>query len=342
MSAKRNPYAYRMILGVSLFILCFPMGSIWARPTKPTIAFTGFDRAKAKWDIYTMDIDGHNVRKLTDERYNYMNPSWSPDGTRILCKAIEQKGKLAIIDCNGSNLQWIATGEVSPHFDLQWSPDGTQVAFTAHIAPDKANDIYVLDLLTGMIRQVTNNRYTDENPSWSPDSQWIIFSSNQDPNFWLPLGGGQLASSADLYIMDKEGNNLRNLTQTFRHEWLPSWSPDGSQIAFVMSIGVNTDQLNVMSASGGRRQQLTHFKGNYFIMSTSWSPDGQYILFSVLFPDKNGEDIFLIRPDGTNLRQLTDHFNFWARHPRLFGSTLAVSPVSKQVTTWGEIKRKYQ
>ncbi len=337
---SENLLLYCFILVGILVFLCVPIFSTWARPTMPTIAFTGFDRAKVKWDIYTIDLEGRNLRKLTDDQADYAQPSWSPDGTRILCRVQGQK-RFALMDCDGSNIEWIPTGELRPHFDAQWSPDGTKVAFTAHIAPDKANDIYVLDLLTGIVRQLTNNRYTDENPSWSPDSRWIVFASNRDEKFWMPRPGG-FGAASDIYIMDMEGNRLRNLTQTRDHEREPSWSPDGTQIAFVMSNDGLPNQVYLMPASGGRRRQVTDFTGTFHIMSTSWSPDGQYILFSVLFPDKDGEDIFLVRPDGRDLRRLTDHVNFWARHPRMFGSTLAVSPVGKQSTTWGQMKQKYQ
>ena len=97
---------YRLIFWGCLLFLFAPLFSTLARPQKPTIVYQA--SAPAKWDIYTMDVDGSNVRRLTNGPGNYWHPDWSPDGTRILFSDTS-RGMLAIMDWDGSHFQWLPT-----------------------------------------------------------------------------------------------------------------------------------------------------------------------------------------------------------------------------------------
>jgi TolB protein len=328
---------FLLVVEIHLLLLV-PLLSAFARPSQPTIVFQSTRRAwpNQEWDIYTMDLSGGNVRQLTKNPGHDADPDWSPDGTKI---AFFSRSNLALMDCDGNNFHLLMTNTALPA-NPDWSPDGTKLAFSAGLVNDR-RDIFVLKLATGEVRQLTNHPRNDDTPSWSPDGRWIVFESNRDPQFWELEPDGHLGAIADLYIMDAEGNNLRNLTQTKVHEMMPAWSPDGTQIAFSVARSDLTNDLYVVNGDGSRRRQLTTFP-NSFVLDPSWSPDNQFIIFdsSDRRKPEEGEAIYIIDRDGGNLRQFP-RLGLRDTHPSWFGDSLAVSPRGKQTTTWGNIKRKY-
>ena len=116
-------------------------------------------------------------------------------------------------------------------------------------------------------------------------------------------------SNQEIYVMDANGNHLRNLTRHLARDFAPDWSPDGSQIAFVsnrsknVEILVGDDDIYVMDAFGGNLRNLTNhpdLDGN-----PDWSPDGRQILF--LSTRDGGINTYVMDADGQNVRRLTDY-----------------------------------
>lgn len=131
----------------------------------------------------------------------------------------------------------------------------------------------------------------------------------------LPLGDiqGKIAfvsrtqSSYDLYVINADGTGLENLTNNADIEWSPSWSPDGTQLAYAMASGDKDNyryQIYVANADGSDPKQITQDGINWGV---SWSPDGQHIAFG---SNRNPSDgkfaIYVANPDGTNPVAVTD------------------------------------
>ena len=333
---KKNWRTFGFCKAVGTLIWLVPLPWVSARPPEPMIVYeVGQPQQDIwTWHLYTMDTNGGNVRQLTNNPWMDIRPDWSPDGTRIV---FHSEGSLALINCYGANFQKLPTEERASPVDPDWSPDGSQIVFSAAVwidAHDWHWDIFVLNLATGVVRNLTNHPKLDEHPSWSPDGKWIVFASNRDPGFWAAPD----RLSADLYIMDAEGNQLRNLTQTQAHEMLPAWSPDGTQVAFTKTINGFTSELYVISVQGNREDLLTNF--NKKVGSLCWSSDNQHLVFSLNIPGK-GEDIYRIDRNGKNLRQLTNSDpGVIASDPSWFSPDLGVSSVGKHPTRWGEIKQQ--
>jgi TolB protein len=146
----------------------------------------------------------------------------------------------------------------------------------------------------------------DYDPVWSPDGASIVFTSERD-------------GSADLYRVNPDGGGLARLTDDPAYDDQAAFSPDGKQLVFVSTRQGGTSDLWTMDLRTKRVKRLTSGPGGDF--RPSWSPDGQWIAFSSdrrsTMPFAHGRwehlhlvDLYIIRRDGTALKQVTEHGNF--------------------------------
>jgi TolB protein len=91
-----------------------------------------------------------------------------------------------------------------------WSPDGLTIAYVKGL-PGAKFDIYSIEVLTGIERRLTWNQGNSENPVWSPDSRFIVFTSNRGKKY-------------DLYIMSADGSDQKALVVTKGQSFTPHWS----------------------------------------------------------------------------------------------------------------------
>ena len=175
---------------------------------------------------------------------------------------------------------------------------------------DENAEIYVMNADGGNLRNLTNNPKSDYAPSWSPDGKQIAFVSNRDGHVHAKRGW----STSEIYVMDADGGNPQNLTNSPFHDSRPSWSPDGTRIAFQSNRDWDNPhniEIYVMDANGGDPQNLTN-NPNYD-RDPSWSPDGKRIVFSTVrdghFKGASGltSEIYVMDTDGGNQQRLTEN-----------------------------------
>ncbi len=153
---------------------------------------------------------------------------------------------------------------------MEWSPDGTRLAYATVSAP---SDIFIYDLNTGITSNLTRSFAEDRYPTWSPDGTHLLFFSNRNGRF-------------ETYSIHPDGTNLTQMTSD--EGILPAFSPDGRQILYTATGRRN---LYVMDADGGNLRTVTQGPRND--RNAVWSPDGTQIGF-VGLPRGNGHFIFLL------------------------------------------------
>jgi WD40 repeat protein len=154
-----------------------------------------------------LDLATSRQTQLTTTN-DYM-PAFSPDGTRIAFLS-ETGGttQVHVMNADGSGRQQLTHDRRSPHLP-RWSPDGTKLAFTrasASFPIDAQEDLdepelYVLDLASRQEVNVSRHRARDEDHAWSPDGQWLAFTSHRDGDI-------------EVYAVRPDGTGLTRLTHS--------------------------------------------------------------------------------------------------------------------------------
>ena len=270
------------------------------------------------------------------------NPSWSPDGTKIvfsfgLGRWLGDVVDIYIIDANGANRVNITQGRQNVNRSPVVSPDGKRIAFASY--RDDNYEIYVMDAKGKNAKNLTLHLDDDTGPTWSPDGRKIAFSSRQV--------AGKIPILSDIFVMDADGANRTNITQNPRaSNRTPSWSPDGSKIAYAAVRDVNrADFWNsdldifVMNADGTNPVRLT--EDARLNWSPSWSPDGKRIVFERAHEDDPiFYDIYVMNADGTGLTNLTQTPGVGEFNPSWKPTPFSVSSRGKLSVIWGTVKQK--
>lgn len=204
----------------------------------------------------------------------------SSSGKIVFACYVNQIDQICIMNADGSGRRQL-TNLPSTAFYPSLSPNGQTVYFSSN--QSGTFEIYSIDINGNGLKRLTNSIGSLYAPELSPDGERIIFTSN---------GNG-------LWVMNPDGSNPRAIT--FKDDIDPTWSPDGSMIAFASSRS-GTRQLYVANANGKNVEQVTDL--NNMGGRSSWSPDGTKLAF---YRGPSGDrDIYVINIDGSGLQRLTN------------------------------------
>lgn len=227
-----------------------------------------------------------------------------------------------------------------PGVDDEGTNRSPQVAFMSDRGGDY--DVYVIDLETDSVVNLTAHPAFEWGFTWSPDGERIAFGSDRDGNpeiyaleletgavvrltddeardgapAWSPDGtriafvSRRDSESGDLYTMASDGSDVRRVTDNDRYEEVPAWSPDGESLVFgalapAADGAEPTLQIFRLDLETGAETQLTFLPGHN--SAPRWSPDGSRIAFyGQVGEGFDGADIMTVAPDGSGLTNLTN------------------------------------
>jgi Tol biopolymer transport system component len=200
-------------------------------------------------DLYIADAQsGEIVERLTspntDNHFDALAfldaaGSWSPDGQRLVfVTQVEGDHELSVYDMREDRIvQTFRPHEAEAITTPSWGPDGriAFVGFTGGIS-----DLFVLDPQTGDVQQLTNDRYSELQPSWSPDGRTLAFTTDRDPATDFDRLTHAPMRIALMDVSTREVRLVPRLEERAKHI-NPHWAPDGQSIFFISDRGGVSD-----------------------------------------------------------------------------------------------------
>ncbi len=266
-------------------------------PDQKYLAFLSA-RGEGKKQVWLLYRGGGEAQQLTDTPQDVQDFAWSPQGDKIVL--VLQDPTPAELEAKEKKEGDKSTSKTPPPWvidRLHFKVD--EVGYLDR----RRTHLYVFDLATKKMTQVTSGDYDDTEPAWSPDGRSLAFTSNRTDN---PDGNFNTDIWAVAADNTDKGKTQRKLTSNPGADHSPTWSPDGKWIAYVSQIDAKaldyaTQHLAIVPASGGAEKVLT-LTLDRNVIAPRFSADGQWICF--LMEDEGTQPLARIPATGGSVERL--------------------------------------
>ncbi len=246
--------------------------------------------------IFVANTDGSDRKQITHlEKESAMNPSWSPDGKQIVFLSTKNSTTLGfpiyIMDADGSNMRPMSVR--SPKYDLywpgsypKWSPDGRKIAFYWCVNCELGggnSEIFIYDFETDSVTPLAEHPAADQAPRWSPDGQYLTFTSNRD--YYYDMDDEKRGSKRDLYAYNFADQKLRRVTTNGIVSDVV-WSPDSKSILIgvpdppfeIPAVGKHWFYLDPANGDTLGTLSLNTHLNSWELSPVKWSVDQQVLM----------------------------------------------------------------
>lgn len=267
---------------------------------KGQIAFTSYDAARDRYDLYAMDLAQGDAKLL---RANASQPAFARGGKRVAFRNTDPLYLgLAILDLRNNSVS-----ELTDHAEDSapvWSPDSEQIVFASNKHGDRKWRLYVIS--PSEVRGDGQEWSFGEKPAWSHDGRRIAYH-----------GCNERGDDCAVWVMQPGGFSPARLT-TDPSDTAPAWSPDDTQVAFVSARSGNWE-LFLADIATGQENRLTDDPA--VDIAPVWSPDGRQIAF--LSNREGGWAVYVLELKSGQLRKIIATGD---AYPEPFGEQLSWIP----------------
>lgn len=180
---------------------------------------------KLRWDIFLMNADGTNVRRITDNHVENFGHTWSSDSQLIMFTTVTQEQGDLYVDDRAGHVRPITTHPADDR-DGHWCSNDSRIVFCSN--RDGNYEIYSMNSEGGDLRRLTNSTSNESELAVSPDGRHVLFIRGEEQD-------------AEIFVMDIAGRQVRQITKNHTREAVPAWSPNGKQITFVSEVSGNLE-----------------------------------------------------------------------------------------------------
>jgi dipeptidyl aminopeptidase/acylaminoacyl peptidase len=249
--------------------------------------------------IWMMDLDGGNLQQITNIPEGACQPSWSPDGVRLVfispCDGNDEsypRAGLFFINDDGTNLTplpIVSGGD----YDPAWSPDGKYIAFTSLRISNRPR-VYLIDLSDFSMKRLSGQYSRDMQPTWSMNGDQIAYVSRH-------------TGPSDIWTMNVDGSGQIPFTHSGdKINSHPTWSLDKNVMSFTQVERTGAiPYLVVVSRNENAYNEYRLNIGAIPAREAKYSPDGLWLVFES-WPDGSNHDIYYMSASGAGRNRLTD------------------------------------